>query len=109
MLPAHLDHLFWEYDVEKLRWPSDRNLVIAKILERGTWDDIRWLRSAVSDEVLYRWLLRSRGRGLSPPQMRYWQLILNLPPDEVERWLSDPSRRIWHGRVRRAAASRRAH
>jgi len=108
MLPARLHHLFWEYDPRKLRWPADRDLVIGKILAHGTWDDLRWLRAAVSDDDLRGWILRARGRSLSPPQIRYWQLILGLPDDEVDRWLSDPARRIWHGRVRRGASRRRA-
>jgi hypothetical protein len=108
-LPVELTHLFWEYDAEALTWERDRDLVIGKILAVGTWNDIRWLRSTIPAASLRRWILRARGRGLSPQQMRYWQLVLDLPDDEVESWLSDPARRIWHGRTRRGDARRRAH
>ncbi len=108
-LPAELAHLFWEYDAEALTWSRDRDLVIGRFLTVGTWDDIRWLRGKVPVPALRRWILRARGRGLSPPQMRYWQLMLDLPGDEVEAWLSDPARNIWHRRSRRGAVRRRAH
>ena len=81
MLPAQLHPLFWEYDPRKLRWPGDRDLVIGKVLAHGTWDHLRWLRAAVSDADLRRWILRTRGRGLSSPQLRYWELVLDLPAD----------------------------
>jgi hypothetical protein len=109
MLPAELAHLFWEYDPKKLSWTADRDLIVGKILSRGTWNDIRWLRRTATDATLRRWIRRARGRGLSPQQIRYWQLILDLPGDEVEAWLSDPARRIWHGRTRREAPRRRSH
>jgi hypothetical protein len=108
MLPAQLHPLFWEYDPRKLRWPGDRDLVIGKVLAHGTWDHLRWLRATVSDADLRRFILRARGRGLSSPQLRYWELVLDLPTDEVNRWLSDPARRVWQGRVRRGAPRRRA-
>lgn len=101
MLPEAIAHLFWEYDVRQLRWSADRDLVIGKILTRGTWDDLRWLRAKVSDDELRRWILRSRGRGLSPRQIRYWQLVLELPAEEVDAWLAEPGRKVWHERVRR--------
>jgi len=108
VLPAEITHLFWEYDPRKLRWPRDRDLVLSKILTRGTWNDIRWLRGTVSDDELRAYLLRTRGRGLSPQQLRYWQLMLDLPGEEVDRWLAEPGRQIWHGRVRRNLASQRS-
>lgn len=92
-----------------MTWERDRDLVIGKILTVGTWSDIRWLRGALAAPALRRWILRARGRGLSPQQMRYWQLVLDLPDDEVEAWLSDPARRIWHRRTRRGAARSRAY
>jgi len=109
MLPAELAHLFWEYDPRKLSWATDRDLIIGKILASGTWNDIRWLRRSTTDAELRRWILRARGRGLSPQQIRYWQLVLDLPGAEVDAWLSDPARRIWHGRVRHEAPRQRAH
>jgi hypothetical protein len=28
-------------------------------------------------------------------------LILEIPPERVDRWLESPGRRIWEGRMRR--------
>ena len=109
MLPAELSPLFWEYDPSKLSFTRDRDLVIGKILTRGTWENLRWLRGAVKDDALRRWILRARGRGLSPQQIRYWQLMLDLPEEVVAPWLSDPARQIWHRRTQRGASRRSAH
>ena len=100
MLPAELTHLFWEYDFKKLSWARDRDLVIGKILAHGTWNDLRWLRRMMTDAALRGWILRARGRGLSPQQIRYWQLVLDLPGEEVDAWLADPARQVWFRRVR---------
>ena len=98
-LPGSLEQLFWDHDFARLRWPDDRDFVIGRVLISGTWKAIRWLRRTAGDPRIRDWILRRSGRGLSPPQLRFWELILGLPKADVDAWLavrtSDPWERRW--------------
>jgi len=98
-LPAFLKPLFWEYDFRKLSWESSRDLVIARVLSDGSWDQVRWLRTRLSDDELRAWIGQRRGRGLGVKQLHYWRIKLNLPKREVARWLASPDRRTWDRRL----------
>lgn len=99
-LPALLRPLLWDYDFEALAWENDRDLIIARVLTSGGWEAITWLRSHVGDRALREWIERHQGRGLSPRQLRFWELILELPHRQVNRWLAAEGRKIWEKRAR---------
>ena len=58
----------------------------------------QWLRRRVSKTSLQDWLKRRRGAGLSSRQLRFWELILDLPHRLVNTWLDDPGRQAWEQR-----------
>ncbi|NJM41729.1 MAG: hypothetical protein HC853_13700 [Anaerolineae bacterium] len=97
-LPRQLKPLFWEYDFRKLAWPKSKHTVIAKVLSHGTWEDIRWLRTQVSDDELRKWIYERHGRMLTPRQLTYWRIVLDLPRRDVAQWLAHPARQIWDKR-----------
>jgi hypothetical protein len=99
-LPRMLRSLFWEYDFEALTWESNRDLVIARVLAHGTWDDVTWLRSRLGDTALREWIVCHQGRELSPQQLRFWELILDLPHQQVSACLQVQERRVWENRVK---------
>lgn len=98
-LPALLRPLFWDYDFKTLTWDDDRDLIIARVLASGTWEAITWLRTRLGDQALREWIERHRGGGLSPRQLRFWELMLNLPHRQVNAWLQAEGRKIWDQRV----------
>jgi hypothetical protein len=100
-LPEFLGALFWDYDFAQLNWRTHRDFITGRVLESGSWDGICWLRSLVGDVGLRDWIDRRHGRPLSAKQLRFWQLILEIPAERVEQWLKAPGRKIWEGRVRR--------
>ena len=71
-LPVKLRRLFWEYNFRDLSWEEDCDLVVAKILSRGDWESITWLRSQMDARELRDWIVCRQGRGLSPRQLRFW-------------------------------------
>lgn len=97
-IPSSLRRLFWEYDFDKLTWKKDKELVIFRVLAYGNWRETCWLLGQIGDEGVRAYMLRTRGRGLSRPQLRYWETILNLRHDLVTTWLSVQERRIWDER-----------
>ncbi len=86
-LPAWLRALFWEHDFTKLAWDRDRDLITAKVLASGDWQSVTWLLRQSSREELRRWIEEREGRGLSPQQLGYWELLLGLPHRRVNSWL----------------------
>lgn len=97
-LPRRLQRFFWDYDFAQLRWCTDNDLVIARILASGDWDSICWLMRRMSKPDLRDWITSRRGRGLSCRQLRFWEIIVELPQRQVDRWLADPARRLWENR-----------
>jgi len=97
-LPQWLQPLFWDVDFAELDWRHHRDFVIGRILEAGPWDAIAWLRNEAGDGAIREWIDRHRGRSLSAEQLRFWQLILNLPAATVDGWLQAPERKIWEHR-----------
>ena len=97
-LPESLRRLFWDQDFDRLSWPEHRDAITARVLAEGGLDAIGWLRERVD---LREWIVHRCGRGLSGPQLRYWQIVLDLPALEVDAWLADPARAVWEERARR--------
>jgi hypothetical protein len=99
-LPDLLRSFLWDYDFDALTWEDDRELIIERVLARGNWDALNWLRARVGDRFLRRWIIEHRGAGLSGKQLRFWELILRLPHREVDTWLAAGGRKIWEKRAK---------
>ncbi len=94
-LAPQLRRLFWEYDFESLSWERDGHFITKRILTHGglrSWD---WLRGRVGDASLREWILDNNGAGMDKRRLRYWELILELPGDEVNRWVAAQAGSIW--------------
>lgn len=98
-LPQSLQPLFWDYDFKELSWQSDRDLIISRILSSGDWQTVTWLRRQLSPDEFRQWLLERRGRGLDPRQLRFWELVLDLPHRVVDSWLKVMDRDVWQQRT----------
>ena len=85
-LPKSLQKYFWEYSFKDLSWSKDHDLIIRRLLTDGSWESILWLRKRIGDDSLRRWLITHQARGLSPRQIRFWSLVLDLPKLRVETW-----------------------
>lgn len=99
-LPEELRPLFWDHAFDELDWASHRDFVIGRVLIHGSWSAVQWLRGRVGNDALRHWILHREGRGLSPQQLRFWELILKLPKQEVDRWLAERGPG-WEDRVAR--------
>jgi len=99
-LPEILRPLFWDTDFDQVSWQEHRDYVVRRILSAGTWDAVGWLRGRLDDAELRQWIVQHRGRGLSSRQIRFWEVVLDLPSAEVDAWLADEGRKLWEGRGR---------
>ena len=81
-IPSRLWSLFWDVDPEAVRLPDDADYVIERIMARGTWDAMRWLREAFDEARLVDFLTR-KGHRLAPRERAYWQLVLGVKAPQV--------------------------
>jgi hypothetical protein len=100
-LPKRLEPFFWDYAFHRLSWERDRDLVIARVLEHGDWDAIQWLRARVPAGELRQWIINRQGRGLDARRLRFWELVLDLPHRQVNRWMATQRQSPWHQRTHR--------
>jgi hypothetical protein len=78
-LPAAVRARFWGYEEGELRDPAHRGFVIARLLEEGEGDELRWLTAAVERDGLAAWLAR-HGAALSHRSRAFWCTVLGVPP-----------------------------
>ena len=97
-LPASFKHLFWDCSFKEVKEDPADTFVIKRILTEGTWAEIQWLRCQLGDSEIKGWLLENQGRGLTPRQLRFWQLLLDLPGEQVSAWIEREKETPWHRR-----------
>lgn len=100
-LPDLLGRYFWDYDAERLTWEDSRHTIVLRLLQEGGWDAVRWLRAHLGEDELRDFLVRRRGRGIDPKRLRFWELILGLPHDEVSDWIAAAKANPWNRRTAR--------
>jgi hypothetical protein len=91
--------LFWDIPSRSLQWDQDRELIMSRILASGPWETVLWLRAEAGDEAIRSWIEQHEGKGLSPRQLRFWQLVLDLPASRVDQWLAKLDRKAWDQRT----------
>ena len=96
--PPVVQSLSWEYDVTALDWDADRDLIVRRILTEGSWDAVQWLRDRMGDPALRCWIVAQDGDALSPRQLRFWELMLDLPSERVDPWVEARRNSIWGNR-----------
>jgi hypothetical protein len=97
-LPLQVKKLFWDLELRSLRLDRDPGTIIGRVLASGPWETVQWLRSVLGDDAIRGWIEEHDGRGLSPPQLRYWQLMLGIPKRVVDAWLRSEGRQVWDRR-----------
>jgi hypothetical protein len=98
-LPVSVKKLFWDTNPRALRLDRHREAIIGRVLAVGTWADVVWLRRQIGDSAIREWIVRHEGRGLTPQQLRFWQLLVDLPRRQVDLWLHSESRQVWDRRA----------
>jgi hypothetical protein len=95
-IPQEWHQYFWEVDPEKVDLDENAHYVMGRVLEWGNLDAVRKLRRYYGDARLKEFLLSTSSRVLSKKTMRFWQVILNLSPEECERISSIRGKnRLW--------------
>ncbi|HEX8829757.1 MAG TPA: hypothetical protein VF705_01240 [Longimicrobium sp.] len=71
-LPKLLERYFNDYERVHTTWPETCDVIIARLLEKGGSEAVRWLRLNVGDDELREFITGRSGRGMHPRRLRYW-------------------------------------
>jgi len=80
-LPTAVEKLFWEVDPATIDLDAHADYVMERVMLRGGWDAMRWLRAVYPTTTLQSYLIRKGRDRLSPRELAYWSLITGLPDD----------------------------
>ena len=100
-LPEHFSRYYWDCDFDSISWRKHKEDVVLRVLMRGTWDDIEWVRDKVGDVWLRAWIIKRRGKAIDAADLRLWGLLLHIPKRMVNSWLANKARQIWDKRAER--------
>jgi len=100
-LPAYLEPFFWDHDFSTLSWEEHRDFIVGRLLSAGDWRSIRWLVARLGLPGIRDWIIAHRARGLDPRQVRFWEIVLDLPAEPVSEWLEEKRANPWFRRVKK--------
>jgi len=93
-----LARYFWDCDIAALDWEQHHDFITRRLLQHGDLQALRWLRARLGDDGLKQWIVTQGGAGLTPPQLRYWALLLDIQPSLVDEWVAAASSALWDRR-----------
>lgn len=85
-LPADSAWLFPEYDFEQMSLQQHRGIIIERILERGSWEQLRWLFQTFRESTVAEWVRNHGFRLLSKRSFALWCLTLGVDDFHAPDW-----------------------
>ena len=77
-LPDSVKLLFWDVEADTVDLESHADYVMERVMSRGSWEAMKWLRARYARESLADFL-RRRGERLTPRDRAYWALVAGEP------------------------------
>lgn len=85
-LPEDSAWLFPEYKFENIQLDSHKAVIIERILERGTWEQLRWLFATYGEAEVAEWVRVHGFRLLSKRSFALWRLTLDVEDYFAPDW-----------------------
>jgi hypothetical protein len=80
-LPDFVARLLWDVDLATIDARRDAALIFERVMSRGTWDAMKWLRATYPRSALADFVCGEGGRRLSPRDRAYWALVCDVRVD----------------------------
>ena len=77
-IPEDVQRLLWDVDAHAVDLDRDRILVIERVMSRGSYGAMKWLRRRYDQTVLAAFLRERGARTLSPRDLAYWTLVCDV-------------------------------
>lgn len=78
-VPSSMAPLFPDYDIQNLHLERDADMILSRILERGSTRQVRWALRHFSKGRRCLFLNREGARLLSPRAARFWGWLWHIP------------------------------
>jgi hypothetical protein len=85
-LPASTAWLFPEYEFEAMDLLQHKAVIVERLLERGTWEHLRWLFTVFGEDDVAEWVRRHGFRLLSKRSFALWRLALGVMDYVAPEW-----------------------
>ena len=85
-MPADMAWLFPEYAFATIDARSHQSVIIERVLERGSWEQVRWLFATYGEKIVAQWVSQHGFRLLSKRSFALWRLVLNLETHVAPDW-----------------------
>jgi len=73
-IPEEVAALFWETQPESIDLDAHRDYVLERLMTRGGWTVMLWIRHRYSGAQIVDFLAR-KGHRLAPRERAYWNLL----------------------------------
>ncbi len=84
--PVDMAWLFPEYTFAEMDLQTYRGVIIERVLERGSWEQLRWLFAIYGEAEVAGWVRKHGFRLLSRRSFALWQLALDIKTYEAPEW-----------------------
>jgi hypothetical protein len=86
--PNKMSWLFWEQDIRRLHVQRDANYILARILEHGSLEEVRWAMGKYGPERIHRFFREVGHPEMSDRTLRFWRAFFKA---DDEQWAAPPS------------------
>lgn len=85
-IPASTRWLFPEYNFDLMTAEEFFPVIVERILNRGSWAEIRWLLGRYERERIAEWVQRHGYRRLDKRALHYWCWMLGIREVRKPSW-----------------------
>lgn len=76
--------LFWDVENEQLEWEKDKVYIIGRVLDMGSWEDIRKVFDRYGEETIKKCIVKVR--ELHRRTEILWSKYFNIPLEKLSSW-----------------------
>lgn len=87
-LPQAMYWLFWEVDVQEIDLEKHADFVLARVLEKGRLEDVRWLMQQYGPQAIHDFFRHVGHSEISDRTRGFWRPVFDAH-DEV--WQESPA------------------
>lgn len=85
-IPPSAAWLFPEYEFADMDTEKHAGVIIERVLERGSWEELRWLFARYGELRVAEWVRRHGFRLLSKRSFALWRLVLGVDDFTAPEW-----------------------
>lgn len=78
LLPPFVTVLLWDIDPSAIDLQGDARLIFERVMTRGGWDAMKWLRATYPLGGLAEFVREEGPRRLTPRDLAYWALVCGV-------------------------------